>query len=159
MFAFFHLVLKPYLVPYQGAADPHGRPCQWNSGRCFSIESGRCSRTLAVVVEVVSGCCETWHDGKVIQSVSLWDWHLGEWCCVGFAFLPLYSISMSILSYFIYSGPCAGWCKCRMYSRSCVRHIACHSGETLCYQVLDGTSDCSGRSDAWRFQWSQCKQV
>jgi len=50
-------------VRCQGAADPHGRPCQWNSGRCFSIESGRCSR------------------------------------------------------------------------------------ETLCYQVLDGTSDCGGRSD------------
>lgn len=38
------------------------------------------------------------HGGKVIQSLSLWDWHLGESCCVGFAFLPLYSISMSISS-------------------------------------------------------------
>lgn len=71
-----------------------------------------------------------------------------------FPCIPFELISMSISSYFIYFGPCAGWCKCRMYPRSCVRHIACHSGETLCYQVLDGTSDCSGRSDAWRFQWS-----
>lgn len=50
-------------VRCEGAADPHGRPCQWNGASCFSIESGRCSRN------------------------------------------------------------------------------------TLCYQVLDGTNDCSGRSD------------
>ncbi|CAE7238072.1 agaA [Symbiodinium necroappetens] len=30
------------------AADPHGRPCQWNGASCLSIASGRCSRNLVM---------------------------------------------------------------------------------------------------------------
>ena len=46
----------------QGAADPHGRPCQWNGASCFSIESGRCSRSSA------STFSELWEAPKVCWS-------------------------------------------------------------------------------------------
>lgn len=41
-------------VRCEGAADPHGRPCQWNGESCFSIESGRCSRET-LCYEVLDG--------------------------------------------------------------------------------------------------------
>ena len=35
----------PLKLSCQGAADPDGRPCQWNGASCFSMVSGRCSRS------------------------------------------------------------------------------------------------------------------
>ena len=120
MFAFFHFVLKPYLVPYQGAADPHGRPCQWNSGRCFSIESGRCSRTLAVVVEVVSGCCETWWEGDPVSfTLRLTSWRV-VLCWLRLS-SPLFHFNVHFIIFHVF------WSMRRMMQMQDVPKILCAS--------------------------------
>ena len=43
-------------VRCESAADPVGRPCQWNGARCLSIRTGRCSRpTLCYQVRTEGG--------------------------------------------------------------------------------------------------------
>jgi len=44
-------------VRCEGAADTHGRPCQWNGATCLGIASGRCSRQT-LCFEVLDGMTE-----------------------------------------------------------------------------------------------------
>eukprot|EP00913_Durusdinium_trenchii_P018958 g17816.t1 len=58
-------------VRCEGAADPHGRPCQWNGESCFSIESGRCSRET-LCYEVLDGMsdCSSRTDARLSRTDS-----------------------------------------------------------------------------------------
>ncbi|CAE6967288.1 agaA [Symbiodinium sp. CCMP2592] len=49
------------------AADPHGRPCQWNGASCLSIASGRCSRET-LCFEVLDGYSECTSRNEGFQS-------------------------------------------------------------------------------------------